>query len=422
MPEMTPEATRGAADQAGPAVPVFKPYTAKADFPWEELARDRSRCPVAHSEHLDAVQISSYAGVKEVMNKVAEAFTGTYSTLWPLTEPLPVDQQVFPSADPPRHTRQRKLFVKALSASRIAHMRPFSERLAERLLDGILARGTGFDLVTAYSRRISEGHIAELLGLPEELRERFMYLSTLTELSTADGKGMGYRAELDEWQAQLAGMVRERRAAGEDSDDLITRLCFAEDEGDRLSELEVASLIRAMIRAGNTTSAAALTNTVAALERHPEQKVKYLADIEGLTPSLVEEGLRYDGPALGLWRRCARETTVQGYPLTPGDRVFTVTAAANHDPEVYDRPDEFLIDRDWKELPPHLTFGWGIHHCIGVNLARLELETSLAALYRRLPGLRLEPGAEIPQVPGPVFRNWLSLPMVFDPVSTGAGR
>jgi cytochrome P450 len=410
-----PETTEWAADPATPtAQPLFKPYTNKADFPWEELAQDRARCPVAHSEHLDAVQISTYAGVKEVMHKVAEAFTGTYSTLWPLAEPLPLDQQVFPSADPPRHTRQRKLFVKAMSASRIQHLSPFSERLADELLDGIIAQGTTFDLVTAYSRRISEGHIAELLGLPEDLRERFMYLSTLTELSTADGKGQAYRSEMNEWQAQLAEMVRERRAAGADSDDLISRLCFAEDEGDRLAEFEVASLIRAMIRAGNTTSAAAITNTVAALERHPEQKAKYLADIDGLTPTLVEEGLRYDGPALGLWRRCKKDTTIQGYPLAPGDRVFTVTAAANHDPEVYDRADEFVIDRDWNKLQPHLTFGWGIHHCIGVNLARLEMETAVAALYRRLPGLRLKPGAQIPQVPGPVFRNWLSLQMEFD--------
>lgn len=409
-----PENAEKAARQAEPTVePLFRPYTHKQDFPWEELAQDRSRCPVVHSEHLDAVQISSYAGVKEVLQKVPEAFTGAYSTLYPLEEPLSLDKQVFASADPPRHTRQRKLFVKAMAASRIQSMRPFSEGLADNLIDAIIAQGSTFDLVTTFARKISEGHIAQLLGLPEELGERFMYLSNLFELSTADPKSQAYIPLMDEWQAQLAEMVRERRAAGPGSDDLITQLCFAEHEDDRLEEFEVASLIRAMIRAGNSTTASAIAGTVMALEQHPEQKARYLADIDGLTPSLVEEGLRYDSPVLGLWRRCAHDTTIQGYPLAPGDRIFTVTTAANHDPEVYDRSEEFVVDRDWKNLPPHLAFGWGIHHCIGMNLARLECETSISALYRRLPGLRLRPGAETPQLPGPVFRSWLSLEMEF---------
>ncbi|MFK4102873.1 cytochrome P450 [Streptomyces sp. NPDC019531] len=413
---MTENAEEFASPGAPATQPVFKPYTHKADFPWEELAQDRSRCPVVHSQHLDAVQISSYKAMLEVQQKVPVAFTATYSTLWPLEEPLSIDKQVFAAADPPRHTRQRKLFVKAMSASRIQNMRPFSERLADDLLDAIIAGGNTFDLVTTYSRKISEGHIGELLGLTDDIREHFLHLSTLFELSTSDPETyQTLLPQMDEWQAQLAEMVRERRAAGPDSDDLITQLCFAEIDGDRLAEFEVAALIRAMIRAGNTTTAATITNTVAALERHPEQKAKYLADIEGLTRSLVEEGLRYDGPVQGLWRRCKEATTIQGYPLAPGDRIFTVTTAANHDPEAYDRSEEFIVDRDWKKLPPHMSFGWGIHHCIGVNLARLECETSLSALYRRLPGLRLRPGTDTPQLPGPVFRNWLSLEMEFTP-------
>jgi cytochrome P450 len=129
---------------------------------------------------------------------------------------------------------------------------------------------------------------------------------------------------MNEWQETLAEMVRARRAAGPGSDNLITMLCFAEQDGDRLAEFEVAALIRAMIRAGNTSTAATIVNTVYALEQHPDQKAKYLAGIDTLTVPLIHEGLRYDGPVLGVWRRCKRETTIQGYPLNPGDRVFTV--------------------------------------------------------------------------------------------------
>lgn len=406
--------TSGTTAASGSDEPLFRPYTAKADHPWEELKSDRERCPVVHSKELGAVQISTYEGLKEVLGPKFQNFTGNYSTLWPLKEPLPVDEQILPSADPPRHTRQRRLFVKAMSASRIQDMRPFSERLANSLVDAILARGTTFDLVTDYARKISEGHIAELLGLPEADREGFLHLSMLYELSTADPDSKAFMAEAAEWREQLARMVRDRRAAGPESDDLITALCFAEDDGDRFDELEIAGLIRSVIRAGNTTTAAAIVNTIYALEQHPEQKARYLADIDGLTKSLLDEGLRYDGPVLGLWRMCVRPTTVQGYELQPGDRIFTLNGSANHDPEYFDRPDEFVIDRDWSALPPHLAFGYGIHHCIGMNLARLECEVAFATLYRRLPGLRMRPGAVTPQTPGPVFRSWQSLEMEYD--------
>jgi cytochrome P450 len=105
---------------------------------------------------------------------------------------------------------------------------------------------------------------------------------------------------------------------------------------------------------------------------------------------------------------------VGGYPLQEGDRVFTVHAAANHDPAVFDRPDEFVVDRDWSKLPAHLSFGYGIHHCVGMNLALLECEVGFSTIYRRLPGLRLQPGFSATQAPGPVVRGWLGLQMQYD--------
>ncbi len=391
--------------------PRFDPYNAKLDEPWAQLALDRQECPVAYSENLDAVQISGYDDVKDFLSRHKD-YTGVYSTLWPRTEPLPIDEQVFSSADAPRHTRQRKLFVKAMSASKIATMRPFSEKLVNEIIDDIIAAGDTFSLHADFASRITEGHVAELLDIPAAERERFSYLSGLFERSTADRDNRELIAQMDEWQQQLAVTVAERRAGSDTRDDLITRLCFAEVDGDRLTELEVAALIRAMIRAGNTTTAATIVNIVHALESHPAQKERYLADIDGLTLPLIHEGLRYDGPVLGLWRRCARSTSVGGHALQEGERVFTVTAAANHDPAAYDRPEEFLIDRDWAKLPAHLSFGYGIHHCIGMNLALLECQVGLSTLYRRLPGLRILPGAK--QAPGPVVRSWLGLRLQYD--------
>ncbi|GGZ15094.1 cytochrome P450 hydroxylase [Streptomyces olivaceoviridis] len=391
----------------------FKPYTAKAAWPWQDLAADRATCPVAYSAELDAVQVTSYSGVKEALLR-HDALSSTYSDLWPLDEPLPEHKQVLGASDPPRHTRQRRLLVKALSASRIQHMRPFSERLADDLVDEIIATGPVFDLVTAYARRMSEGHVAELLGIPSGERDAFARMAQLFEASIEDRANHGFSAELNDWITHLTELVRSRRAGEDTGDDLITQLCLAEVEGDRFDEKEIAALIQLLAGAGISTTQQAIVNLVYLLDTHPQQRTAYLADINGLTTSLVNEGLRFDGPVLGLWRRCLKPTTVQGTRINVLDKVFPVVAAANHDPEAYDRPDEFVIDRDWSALPPHLSFGHGIHYCVGMNLALLELQVAISTLYRRLPGLRTVKGCEPRQMPGPVVRSWPTLSMEYD--------
>lgn len=399
---------------AGPGDELrFRPYTAKAASPWEELAHDRGRCPVAHNTELDAVQITSYQGVKEVLLNHG-ALSSTFSDLWPLEEPLPEHKQVLGASDPPRHTRQRRLLVKALSASRVQRMRPYSEKLANDLVDEIVAAGTSFELITAFARRMSESHLSELLGIPHDERDAFARMAKLFEMSIEDRTNHGFNEELNGWLGHLTELVRSRRASDGAGDDLVTQLCLAEVDGDQFNEVEIAALIQLLAGAGISTTQQAIANIVYLLDQHPEQRAVYLADIDGLTKSVVNEGLRFDGPVLGLWRRCLKETTVQGVEVNVKDKVFPVVTAANHDPEVYHRPDEFLIDRDWSKLPPSLAFGHGIHFCVGMNLALLELEVGLGTLYRRLPGLRVRPGFEPQQMPGPVVRSWPTLEMEYD--------
>ncbi|MEU5847816.1 cytochrome P450 [Saccharopolyspora shandongensis] len=407
MSEMTADPS------AGKEKPSFKPYEGKSDHPWEELARDRARCPVAHSPELDSIQVTTYEGVKGVTRNNA-AFSSTYSASWPLEEPVPEENQVFAFADPPRHTRQRRLVVKALSASRIERMRPFAARVANDLVDAIAAEGTGFDLISDFAAPMSEAHICELLGISEDVRELFLRVSLLPD-STAESNRAGIASpEMDEWRRYLAEAVRSRRAAGPGSDDLMTALCFAEEDGYRFDENEIGLVMMGLI-AGGASAGPAIGNIACAVEQHPEQKAKYLADVEGLTSAVVEEGLRFDGPILGLYRRTLREATIPGgVRACPGDRIYFSLGAANHDPGAFDRPDEFIIDRDWKKLPQHMAFGYGPHHCIGVNLGRLQAEVSLATLYSRLPNLRLRPSFQPHQVPGPMFRAWTALEMVYD--------
>ncbi|MEU3713515.1 cytochrome P450 [Streptomyces catenulae] len=394
-------------------VPAFKPYEGKAAHPWEQLAADRARCPIVHSPELDSVQVTSYEAVKEI-GRNHEAFSCTYSAAWPLEEPVPEELQVFTLADPPRHTRQRRLIVRALSASRINRMRPFTERTVNDLIDGLAARGGSFDLVTDFASPVSETHISELLGIPEADREYVLRTALLPESTgLANTEGLA-SPELEAWSDYLRETVRTRRAAGPGADDLTTTLCFAEENGDRFAEREIGLLILGLI-AGNASTGAAIGNLVRALEQHPDQKTAYLGDIDGLTETLVEEGLRYDGPILGLYRRTLKEAELPGGHVSrPGERIYFSLGAANHDPEIFDRPDELRLDRDRKELPASMAFGYGVHHCIGMNLGRLQAEVALSTLYRRLPGLRLRPGFTPEQVPGPMFRSWTSLEMVHD--------
>ncbi len=388
----------------------FRPYSAKARSPWSDLAADRARCPVMHNTDVDAMQVTSYTGVKEVLRDHG-AFSSTYSNLWPLDAPLPEYKQVLGAADPPRHTRQRKLLVRALSASRVADMRPFSEKLADRLVDDILAAGPRFDLIADYARRVSEEHVAELLGIPEEDRPSFAHMAKLMELSVEERESHGFSAELDAIIAGLATLVRARRASGMVSDDLITQLCLAEVDGDRFAENEIAALIQLLAAAGISTTQQAIGNIIVALENHPQQRATYLSDIDGHTKALVDEGLRYDGPVLGLWRRCLADAAADSIDIAKMNKVLVVVGAANHDPTIFDSPDEFQLNRP--NSTAHLTFGAGIHLCVGMNLARLEVGTAIATLYRRLPGLRIVAGAD-EQVPGPLIRSWRHIEMEYD--------
>ncbi|SDY79283.1 pulcherriminic acid synthase [Saccharopolyspora shandongensis] len=144
-----------------------------------------------------------------------------------------------------------------------------------------------------------------------DVRELFLRVSLVPE-STANSNRAGIASpEMDEWRRYLAEAVRSRRAAGPGSDDLMTALCFAEEDGYRFDENEIGLVMMGLI-GGGASAGPAIGNIAYAVEQHPEQKAKYLTDIEGLTPAVVEEGLRFDGPILGLYRRTLQEATIPG--------------------------------------------------------------------------------------------------------------
>ncbi|WP_181779813.1 cytochrome P450 [Pseudonocardia pini] len=398
---------------------TYSPAAEKDAAPWAPMAETRGRCPVGHSADLDAVMVTSYKGVREVL-KNTSTFSSRWYTSYVRDEELPLDEQVLSFTDPPRHTRHRKLLTASLSASKVERWRAVSEEVVNGLIDGFADSTGPVDYLTAFGKPFPAEIIGQLFGIPEEDRELFMAGSEASELLTSNPEKYG--PVVREFRDQIELRVAQRRERGGlVTDDLLAALCFAEVNGDRFTDKEVAGMVRLLVSAGNTTTTALVGNIIHALDRFPEQKALFLSDIDRYVDSVVEEGLRYDGPILGLFRRSTTTDSIQGCPaVREGDKVYSSYSAASHDPEQYDRPDEFIADRDWSKLPSHLGFGYGIHHCIGANLARLEAQVALKALYTRLPNLRVSDATTPTQFPGPVFRGWLGLSVEFDqPVRGG---
>jgi hypothetical protein len=391
-------------------MPTYNPITDNVGAPWPLLAQDRSKCP--YHEIADGMyEALTYEGITDIYRN---------HQVW--SSKLGVDvagekqegQQILSFADPPEHTRQRRLFVKSLSPARMDAMVPRIQQVMDDIIDRIDADGGTFDLFKKVADILPAQLIHDLLGIQEESRSG---LQRWTEIEFAAATAFDqepFKRDIEEYLEFLTNLVRERKADPEEHDDLISLLVSAEIDKEVLLETEVVSILKFLLSAGADTTKGAVTNAIFALETHPEEKARYLADIDGLVDTFVEEGLRFDGPVKGLLRTAKADTALGDIPATEGTQVFMCFAAGNHDPAVYDNPDVFSLERDYGETVPHLSFGTGVHHCLGMNLARHELRVMLATLYKRLPNLRLVDGFTPQPIPVLMWRQWDSMEMVYD--------
>lgn len=290
--------------------------------------------------------------------------------------------------DPPDHRRIRGLVAKAFDARRTEAMRPRVREIAHRLIDRFQAEGSG-DLVALFNHPLPVIVICEMLGVPEADQHRFLGDTrvagriidptpmTATELAEAN-------ARVSENHAYFSGLLDERRRAPRD--DLLTALVQAETEDGKLSYDELIANVSLLFAAGHETTVNLMGNGLLALWRHPEQLERLRAD-PGLMPSAVEEFLRWDSSVQLSGRTALEAFEFKGQAIAKGDQVLTLLAAANRDPSVFTDPDRFDITRD--EAKP-LSFGGGIHFCLGAQLARIEADEALRVLFERLPRLELE--------------------------------
>ena len=288
--------------------------------------------------------------------------------------------------DPPDHTRLRSLVSKAFTPRAVRALRPRVEKIADDLLDS-LDGADSFDVIDAIAYPLPVAVICEMLGVPQEDRGPFREWSNDASLSIEplldDRRVATSKDTLSKLRDYFSDLAERRRA--DPGEDLVSVLTQIEDEGDRLSHLELQLMLVLLLVAGNETTRNLVGNGLLALLRNPEQLDRLRREPELIGPA-VEELTRYDSPVQIDGRSVREDTEVGGVPMERGQYLMLLLGAANRDPEAFDDPDVLDVSR---ERNPHLGFGRGIHHCLGAPLARMEAEVMLDKLLERFPNVRL---------------------------------
>ncbi|MCU1427972.1 MAG: hypothetical protein JWL83_1972 [Actinomycetia bacterium] len=314
--------------------------------------------------------------------------------------------------DPPDHTRVRGLVQQAFTPRMVEQIRPRAQQLVDELLDAVAARGDNtFDVVTDLAYPLPVTIICQLLGVPVADHHRFAEWSQT--LSRAIDPSPIRSPEL-ETEITLAGvaffeyfdaLLNERRGAP--GDDLLSALIAAEAEGDRLDGQELFGCALLLLIAGHETTVNLIGNGTLALLRDRDQ-LNRLRDDPSIARVAVDELLRYDSP-IQMTQRIALEPFElgDGEVVAPGEQMIVMLGAANRDPAAFDDPNRLDVAR--AEARRHLSFGGGIHHCLGAALARVEGEVALSTLVRRFPGLDL--AGEPERRPNFTLRGLATLPV-----------
>lgn len=369
--------------------------------PYPVYRRLREEQPVFWSDRWNAWVVSRFADVaaslkdKENLsneNRQALLFAGLTDderrSLCPLRHYFAQKDVI--GSDPPDHTRMRALVQKAFSPRTVAALEPRIRELADTLV-GAAARAGRFDFIAEVAHPLPVVLIAGMLGAPVEDRHLFKrwsadILGFQGTGQTAFGPAMVSQKSLVEMFAYMNALIDDRRRAPRD--DLITALALAEENGQGFSRDELLATCNTILTAGHETTTNLIGNLVHQLLRHPAQWAAVRDDPALIAPA-IEEALRYEAPKQRNFRRVKQAHAFAGAEFAENQMVFQLIGAANRDPANVDEPEVFNLHRAKIE---HLSFGHGIHFCLGAALARLEARLVLEALLRHLPRARLVPG------------------------------
>ena len=354
--------------------------------PYPVMAEIRGTCPVAHSDRWGGSWMpTKYDDVVAVAHE-HETFTSQNIIV------VPPPPQQFEGAyggvaappitsDPPEHHWHRRLILPTFSPQAVAKYEQGTRDLCHRLIDGFIADGQA-DAAADYAQQIPVRVISAMLGVPLEMADEFTsWVRGVLEVGLTDPK-VRFETRL-KIMGFFKGQIDDRKANPRESD-FITELLAATHDGELVSEEYVMGVCNLMLVAGVDTTWSAIGSSLWHLAQHPDHRARLVAEPD-LWSTAIEELLRAYSPVT-MARIVGHDTEFQGCPMKAGDRVIMAFPAANRDPDMFENPDEVILDREQNR---HVAFGAGIHRCAGSNLARLELRVALQTWLARIPEFSL---------------------------------
>lgn len=291
-------------------------------------------------------------------------------------------------SEPPKHTRLRGLISKAFNRNRIESLRPKIEEIVGELLTELTTSGPTFDLISNYAEPLPVRIIAELLGFPRSeehlLRPWSQAIVKMYEVSPSEAVQQEARKAAAEFSQYVHDLMLTRKS--NPGSDLISELAQVEEAGERLSTNELIATCVLLLNAGHEASVNGFGNGVVALLNNQDQRELLFKAPDRHSDTAVEEFLRFDSPLQLFERTAIEDVEISGVKIHEGEKIASLLGAANRDGRVFDNPDSMDITRSPN---PHISFGGGIHFCIGAPLARLEMSIALPALIKRFPNLKL---------------------------------
>jgi len=395
----------------------YNPFApAVKENPYPYYAYLRCHAPAYRVEPFGFWAISRYEDVDYVVrNPQLFSSAALMTVMLGDLNPVPEAPSLI-SSDPPVHTRLRKLVNRAFTPRLISALEPRLRAITSQLIRRVTSEGE-FDLIADLAIPLPVIVIAEMLGVEPERRGDFKRWSD--DLVYAVNSASGVLAEEDrarirqsttEFRTYFQNTIAARRR--EPKEDLITGLVRAEEEQQALTSDEILGLTTLLLIAGNETTTNLIGNAILALLDHPTELAKVRAD-SSLVPNLVEETLRYDTPVQNIFRQTTGDVEMAGTTIPAGTPLLLLYGSANRDERKFPDPDRFDVTRD---IQGHLGFGYGIHYCLGAQLARLEAKVVLEALLFHLPPWSRKEDC-IQRVDSFLVRGAKTLPLVFNAVS-----
>lgn len=336
-------------------------------------------------------------------------------------EPLAAGSHEFPAGnlilmDPPRHTAFRKVVTKRFLQKSMAPLEPLVREVVDGLLDEFCEAGE-VDLMERFTSAVPALVFADVLGVPRSRgRDLQRWAAELTTVPTTPEQGACHREAV----ANVRALFEELRVfkQAHPADDLLTDMALETGPGKTYREDEFVGMATSMMIAGNDTTANALASLIHLLAKHPDQRRRLVAD-PARGAGAVEEGLRFEPPVHGLARVLTRDVALHGRTLAAGEKVLLLYASGNRDERAFEDPERFDIDR---KLDLHLSFGFGVHYCVGIRLGRLEMQIALRAFLDRIPEYELATDA-VHWSHVFATRQMTALPILFTPTTrVGAAR